>query len=463
MRWIYRSWIWPAGLMILAFWGLAACHRRKPPPPTSVERPIASAVPSSLAPQPELQPLPRVENVVLITVDALRADQPWTGYDQVSTPNLSRLAQESVVYTRAYSLANLTASSINGMLASRYPSELTRDTCALGRYEIEGSLAPTLQSASIETFAAHGHAIFAGDTAPKLGFDEWQLVRGSAGRLQKAGAVTGHDIAQLLLGHLERSRPKKKTFAWSHFVDPHHVYVAHAAHLPASREARSRYDSEVAYTDAVIGHVIKSIDRHGMATRTAIVLTSDHGEAFGEHGLMEHGFSLYEEEIRVPLMLRIPGVAPRRIEVPRSAIDLAPTMVQFCALPSSELQSFQGYSLLTLVTKGPGAAARYGYSESLYPSSLVGASGLFGIRTERYEYIRAPREELYDLDQDPLEKNNLVREKTAVAQELREALWHWMLEDTEMERRGEYLMPRPGRLAEARARGHGLRLEERLR
>jgi membrane-anchored protein YejM (alkaline phosphatase superfamily) len=280
---------------------------------------------------------------VLITVDALRADQPWTGYEGVATPNLSRLARESVVYTRAYAVANLTTASINGMLASRYPSELRRDMCTIGRFEIQGSLVPTLKTASIQTSAAQGHAIFAGATAPSLGFDRWRLIAGAAGRLQKSGAVTGDDIADLVLAELDQPDPKQATFVWSHFVDPHHVYVVHSAYPATSSGDRARYDSEVAYTDALIGRILQKIEHDHMAKNTAVIVTSDHGEAFGEHGFKEHGFSLYEEEIRVPLMLRIPGIEAREIQVPRSAIDLAPTIVELFGVKAPA--SWRGTSL----------------------------------------------------------------------------------------------------------------------
>src|SRR5688572_5639912 len=138
--------------------------------PPQTERPAAP-------PQPPATP---IRNVVLITVDTLRADQPWVGYQNVSTPHLSRLAAKSVVYTRAYALAHFTTASLNGLLASRYPSELSRSECDLGRYDIPESLAPTLKAAGVTTFAAHGHAIFVGDSAPRHGFDDWRVITGAA-------------------------------------------------------------------------------------------------------------------------------------------------------------------------------------------------------------------------------------------------------------------------------------------
>jgi choline-sulfatase len=312
--------------------GASAGDERRAPP--KVERPPAP---------PEPAAAPRVQNMLLITVDTLRADQPWVGYPDVATPNLSRLAARSVVYTRAYALAHFTTASLNGLLASRYPSELSRSDCDLGRYDIPESLAPTLKAAGFTTFAAHGHAIFDGASAPRRGFDEWRLIVGAAGRMQTRGAVTGTDIAQLVTTYLE-ARPKTPMFAWAHFVDPHDSYVAHEGFPPRSGRPRHIYDSEVAFTDAMIGRVLETLERSGLASSTAVVVTADHGEAFGEHGTTKHGSTLFEEELRVPLILHVPGVEPRTIDIPRSTVDVAPTIAELLGVDIPP--SWVGVSLL---------------------------------------------------------------------------------------------------------------------
>ncbi|HYJ07694.1 MAG TPA: sulfatase, partial [Polyangiaceae bacterium] len=300
---------------------------------------------------PAQSPATSIQNVVLITVDTLRADQPWVGYQNVATPYLSRLAAKSVVYTRAYALAHFTTASLNGLLASRFPSELSRSDCDLGRYDIPESLAPTLKAAGIKTFAAHGHAIFVGDSAPRNGFDEWRVIYGAAGRMQTRGAVTGVDIARLVTTYLENDRPKMPLFAWAHFVDPHDSYVAHERFPPRGKQPRDVYDSEVAFTDAAIGSILESIERSGLANSTAIVLTADHGEAFGEHGSTKHGSTLYEEEVRVPLILHLPGVEPRTIGTARSAVDIAPTIAEILRVDIPK--SWAGVSLLRDLTGAP--------------------------------------------------------------------------------------------------------------
>jgi arylsulfatase A-like enzyme len=399
--------------LALAFALLPSCDRPQlgghggAPSAASATAP-SSAPKSTPAPEPQR---PRVASVVLITVDALRPDQPWAGNEELLTPHLSRLAAKSVVYTRAYALAHFTTASLNGMLASRYPSELVRTMCHLGGYDIPNSLAPTLQKAGVATFAAHGHAIFAGNSAPRAGFDEWQLIRGAAGRMQTKGAVTGADIAQLLSGYLEREPPAKKQFAWAHFVDPHHSYVSHPDFPARSTAPRAVYDSEVAYTDSVIGGVLDSIARSGRANTTAIIVTADHGEAFGEHGSVYHGSSLHEEEVRVPLIVFVPGVKPKTIDTPRSAIDLAPTIAALLDIEAPA--TWRGQSLLSDL-EGRAPETRAVVID--VPAAATATAKRAVIRDNiKVILVGNSAEQVFDLKSDPQERAPLDGDRAASA------------------------------------------------
>ena len=343
----------PLALSIAVLCGLGAC-RSKPEPgaPPRGPQPSDTARDAASAAIPKAEP-PRVDNVVLISVDALRADQPWSGYTKASTPNLSHFASTSIVYTQAYAVSNITMPALSGMLAGRYPTEIPRDTCIFGQFKLDGSLVPTLKEAGVATLAVHGHALFAGILAPKIGFDVWRLVRGVAGRLQTEGAVTGNEVADLLIDELKGLQDRgTRHFVWAHFVDPHDSYAKHKNFPPTSKSQRGLYDGEVAYTDAAIGRALDFLSQSDLSKNTAVIVTSDHGEAFGEHGTTRHGFSIYQEEIRVPLMLRIPGIAHREIDKPRSAIDLAPTIADLLRVKAPD--GWRGVSLLKdLASSGP--------------------------------------------------------------------------------------------------------------
>jgi UTP--glucose-1-phosphate uridylyltransferase len=373
--------------------------------------PIASGPPAA-APAPAAD-RPRVDNVVLITVDALRADQPWVGYAHVQTPNLSALAARSTVYTRAYAVSNMTTSSLSGVLAGRYPSELRRDTCALPTYTADPRwLAPTLRAAGVRTLAALGHTVFLGRYIPNDGFEEWRMSENAAARASD-GAVTGEPIAQLAVRTLADFGDKGRFFAWTHFLDPHDKYVMHPEFPVTSTGVRAAYDTEVAFTDRVVGRVLDAIAAAPYADRTAIIVTADHGEALGEHGVQRHGFSTYDEEMRVPLIVYVPGRAPARVDAPRSTIDLAPTIAELFGVEAPEI--WRGRSLV------PDALAQAPEERPVFvdiPELDQRAPGqVFIYKGQKAVFSGMGGPRFFDLERDPGERDPLTGRAAAPALE----------------------------------------------
>jgi arylsulfatase A-like enzyme len=143
----------------------------------------------------------------------------------------------------------------------------------------------------------------------------------------------------------DKANVSGRFFAWFHFLDPHDKYQAHAG-IDYGHTTRDLYDGEVTFTDQHIGKLLDFVNGEAWGKRTAVVISADHGEAFGEHPTyFRHGFELWDAVTHVPLMIRVPGVAPRRIGVPRSAIDLAPTILELYGLPKDP--AMEGTSLLS--------------------------------------------------------------------------------------------------------------------
>lgn len=366
-------------------------------------------------------------NVILVTVDTLRADRLGCyGNSSVETPTMDALARDGVLFTHAVAQVPLTAPSHAAILTGTYPTwNGMRDWTDPGLRTDVRTLAEVFKSHGYTTAAFVSAFVLDSMWGLNRGFDhyddwfdaqEYKLAKRQS--LERLGGKTvDRTIAWL------RSRGPGPFFLWLHLYDPHAPYRPPEPFK--SRYDGRPYDGEVAYTDQQVGRFTQFLKERDLYASSLILLTSDHGEALGEHQEQEHGFFIYNSSVHVPLLVKLPagsGPAQRTIAQVVNTVDIAPTLVQFCGFPSADLGTFQGQSLLTLITKGSASSMRYGYSESLYPRSLLGASALFGLRTERYHYIRAPREELYDLDQDPGEKQNLVRQKPTVAQALREAL-----------------------------------------
>jgi arylsulfatase A-like enzyme len=271
-------------------------------------------------------------------------------------------------------------------------------------------LAPLLKKGGVHTFAAHGHALFVGDTAPMLGFDDWQLIKGAAGRLQSDGAITSDEIADLVIEHIGKADGEARHFIWAHFVDTHDAYAPHPEFPAAAPGARPLYDGEVAYTDRAIGRVLASIKSSRLAGHTAVVVTADHGEAFGEHGTTRHGFTLYEEEIHIPLIVHVPGVQPKTVHSPRSAIDLAPTISELLGQAPSD--RWRGVSLLRDLDRAP-EKPRFVLVDA--PEMVLRTATQAVISDGLKVVVDVAGARAFDLHADPGERSVLSPEKSAQA------------------------------------------------
>lgn len=365
---------------------------------------VPPAVPTATVSEPART---RVRNLVLITVDSLRADMPWSGYSRPIAPRLTALAARAVNYTRAYALSSYTSMSVAGLLAGRLPSELRRDGAFFNHYTRDNVFFPErLQAAGVRTIAAHAHFYFRrGFAGFDQGFDVWEMVPGLHVDYTTDLDITGdrHEaIAERLLS--DPANTSQRFFAWFHFMDPHDRYLPHPGIGPYGRRQRDLYDAEVTWTDQWVGRLVDFIERQPWGSQTAIVITADHGEAFGEHGMYRHAFELWEPLVRVPLFFLLPGVPPRTINVARSHLDLAPTILELLGLPPDP--QFRGTSLVNELYGGPTPARDI--LLDLAPTTIFSRRRAF--IHERYKLLAIGddrRFELYDLETDPQEAHSL--------------------------------------------------------
>ena len=296
----------------------------------------AGAVARSEAAATGRKSLPEHLNVVLISIDTLRHDMGSSGTARPVTPNLDRLSQDSVVFDRAYSLASYTAKSVGPFLLGKYSSETHRDWSHFNRFTNKDVfVAQRLQQAGVHTVSVQGYWYFFMNTGLERGFDVINKNAAPASvtvdgdSSSNADKVTDQALAELARPELLQ----QPFFMWMHYVDPHAEYVPHAG-FDFGSSSRQRYDGEVAFVDQQVGRVLEALEKSLVYDHTAVIVTSDHGEAFAEHGMIRHGFELWEELVRVPLIVRVPGVASRHVQARRSAIDLAPTILDLCGVPA---------------------------------------------------------------------------------------------------------------------------------
>lgn len=294
--------------------------------------------------------LDRTFNVLFILIDSLRWDMPWTGYPREIAPRLSQFAKEWVLYPRSYSLSSYTAKSVVPTLAGRYPSEMLRDAYFFTRWSEENVLiTEMLQKAGHRTFAGHGHGYFMPGMGVNQGYDDYRLLPGTF--LDNTGV---HDVNSDRLNRLAKQMlavpansepgPGKHFFGYFHFLDPHYSYHKHAGHPDFGNKPRDVYDNEVHFTDKWVGDLVDHVIASPWGKDTVVIISADHGEGFGERGRFRHAYDVWESLVRVPLLIRVPGIPPRRIEEPRSHIDLAPTIAELMGIPPDP--GFRGKSLV---------------------------------------------------------------------------------------------------------------------
>jgi arylsulfatase A-like enzyme len=334
----------PRGLLVAVTLVVAAsCSQRAEPPLEPQAQAPRPAEPSATPPAPAGKP-PADLNVLLVTVDSLRADMPWAGYGRPIAPVLTAFAASAVVYDRFYAISSYTAMSLGGLLAGRYPSELDRSAHYFAHWGDVLFFPEMLRRAGVRTETGQSHFYFDQRCGFRPSFDVYEVLPGIEEDHQTVHGITGAaqlDLAVKVLS--DEANAKGRFFAWFHFLDPHDKYEAHEG-IQYGHAIRDLYDAEVTFTDQQVGKLLDFVAAQPWGARTAVVVSADHGEAFGEHQCFRHGFELWDVLTHVPLMIRVPGVAPRHIDTPRSAIDLAPSILDLFGLPADP--AMEGKSLV---------------------------------------------------------------------------------------------------------------------
>ncbi len=424
------------GVLLLGAMVTSGEHAAARPMPSTKDRPAAPA---------------QAGNVLFIVVDTLRADHlPLWGYGGVKTPNLDAFGQDAIRFEHAFSNASWTRPSFASLMTGRYPSshqtmhksaslpsELTTIAEAMrsGGYSTYGvvtnyNVAPFFnfhQGFDQYAYLEPNFVLGAGDTEAKLlfvqalrqGIETWRAKRGQVepGSAYQDAAVVNASVKRFL-----DDKPAAPFFAFVGYMDPHDPYFPHpydgtgyaraANQKPQGDEAPTLiklYDGEIAFWDGEFGKLIADLKRRGLYDDMTIVVTADHGEEFFEHGGFWHGTTLYDEQVRVPLLLKLPkhqqggSVIDHWVE----SIDIMPTLLRLSGLGIPE--GVQGKDLMTA-------------SEAVFAEEDHEGNELRALRMRRGEselkLIESnpdnPRGlqpfELYRLDQDPSELVDLSKQ-----------------------------------------------------
>jgi arylsulfatase A-like enzyme len=346
-------------------------------------------------------------HVLLITVDALRPDHLGAyGYKRPTSPELDKLAAQSVLFERVYAPAPHSSYSLCSLMTSEYLHE----TLDLGHPAPTDTLASVLAQAGYHTAGFYSEGIFhtAADRLERYEHDAFGFA------LHDQVTYTAEELTDRVLQEVDRTvaRGEPNSFFWVHYFDVHEPY--RSTHFGSSD--MDRYDSEILHVDGQVARLVREV-RKRLSRDVIVVVSADHGEEFYDHGGVYHGSTLYEEQVRVPLLVNFTGLAPRRIATPIKTLDIAPTLL---ALVGLDAPSTMRGDDLRPIALGHNDAPSPVYSAVIHKKMVV-----------KWPYkliadLRFGLFELYDLEHDPRERENLADQRPELLAALRAEVYAWL-------------------------------------
>ncbi|MFP6654950.1 MAG: sulfatase-like hydrolase/transferase, partial [Myxococcota bacterium] len=375
-------------------------------------------------------------NVILITIDTLRADALGRyGQERFTSPNIDLLSREGVLFSQATTSAPSTLPSHASIMTARHPyAHGARANAGYLLAEENETLAEILQRSGYRTGAEIAASVIGHGSQLNQGFDQYRDL--SSGNItRKKISVTqpdgsqrevaleerpAQDITKFGIEFLRQNDPRP-FFLWLHYFDPHAHYTAPQEYQNLIPD--SPYHAEVRYVDAEIGRLLRHLKQLRLDERTVVVITADHGESLNEHDENTHSAFVYQSTMHVPLIFRGPQtkfLRNWRVAAPVRTIDIAPTILDLLGLPP--FAEAQGRSLTALMTGERDDLHLTSYGESLELHSMFGTSILRFLRRDQWKYIHQLKPALYDLAADPRELRNLAEARPDRVEALAEAL-----------------------------------------
>jgi arylsulfatase A-like enzyme len=406
---------------------------------------LASSRLSSYLPWTSTRGYRPIDHVILIIVDTLRPDAlSCYNPDSGPTPHIDRLAQDGILFTNAFSVAPWTLPSVASIMTGLSPTVHLALRPESRLADTPTTLAECMRDEHYMTAAIGVNIFLKPEHNLSQGFDEYHFYKPPIGEYAEASAgpevsrwsrseIGTAELTGLAVEWLIRNRGNR-FFLWIHYFDPHIPYAPPVDFIPGSpgvpeigesfgkideiRDGRldptslekewirELYHGEVRYIDENVGKIIDTLVRLDLYDSTLIIFMSDHGEEFWEHGGFEHGHSLYNEVLRVPLIIRVPGTAPRGRRIDMVSLrSIMPTVLDLCDIDYEE--EISSYSLASLWESDP----EWSGTRPIVSTGLLYGEGKTSVIMDGMKYIRsdrANREELFHLDIDPGEQRSVA-------------------------------------------------------
>ena len=343
-------------------------------------------------------------NVLLITIDTLRSDRVSAYSDEhLRTPHIDGIASEGVIFTKAYAHNPLTLASHVNILTGATP--LYHGISDNAGYKLEDRFLTTAEFLKEKNYST-GAFIGAFPLDSRFGLDQgFDVYDDSYGTRNPLGFFYVERRAEEVVNPAIEwmKRQKGRWFCWIHLFDPHQPYLPPAPYDEKFRD--DLYSGEVAYVDDQLGRLIGFLRGNELLEKTFIVLTADHGEGLGDHGEKTHAYFAYNSTIHVPFILYLPGLSGVRIDENVCHIDIFPTICEVLGFRIPD--HVQGESLISIIN-GKKRKNTSIYFESMSPYLNRGWAPLHGFINRDLKYIHLPIEEVYDLEKDFKELNNIA-------------------------------------------------------
>ncbi len=360
----------------------------------------------------------RDRDLLLVTVDAVRADHVGSyGYERSTTPNIDRLAASGVRFEHAYAATPHTSYSIISMMTGKYMRPLLMQ----GAGADSDTWAKLLRTYGYRTAAFYPPAVFFIDSRRFEGFSARYLDF----EYRKVEFLEGPGRVQQVSGFIAGEAPGRPLFIWVHLFGPHEPYEAHPKHPFGVRDV-DRYDSEIAAADETIGQIVGLF--RARRPNGVVLLAADHGEEFGDHGGRYHGTSVYEEQVRVPLVINDPRLPPRVVTEPVQTIDLLPTVLAALRIPRSARLRGRELTHLLAGTGEEGEGMAFAETED---QSMI-AEGPFRLLCQR----QLGACQLFDVLQDPTQATDVSLKWPDKVESLKKRLRHLAASHGRYERSG---------------------------
>jgi arylsulfatase A-like enzyme len=355
--------------------------------------------------------IPSDFNVLLLIIDTVRAANVSAyGYGRKTTPAFDTLAAQGTLFKNFWAVAPSTRYSVPALLTGRYPSQVLWDKSIWwpGLRLDNNTIAEEMKAKGFYTGAILNYRYFHPKRRINQGFDYYDNTNAKLHRGRNPASTKGtssQEQADATIRFLHNNKDRR-FFLWTHFYDPHYEFEKHPGTSEFGDDPVALYDHEILFTDEQMGRVIEELKQLGIYEKTVIVIVSDHGEGFGEHGIDFHGYHLYWPQTKVPLLIRIPGIPPQTITMPASHVDLLPTLVNL--IGGNPKPDMFGRSLLGEITgQAPPDADRTIFQEVVFEGPTEIRSAVSKKWHLIFNMIPDNTKELYDLESDPEEKKDV--------------------------------------------------------